>query len=59
MGEDASAPTGAYIDRDRVAESSPESYDPQRERDIWEAVEALTARFLPSVADPDPGTEDR
>lgn len=37
------ASTGSYIDRDQVAASSPESYDPQRERETWEAVEALTA----------------
>lgn len=55
----ASAPTGAYIDRDRVAASSPASYDRQREREAWEAVEALTARFLPSAADPNPGRENR
>lgn len=39
----AAAPTGGYIDRDRVARSSEESYDPQRERETWEAAEALTA----------------
>lgn len=55
----ASAPSGAYIDRDRVAASSPESYDRQREREAWEAVEALTARFLPSSADRNPGRENR
>ncbi|MFB6575765.1 SDR family NAD(P)-dependent oxidoreductase [Kocuria palustris] len=44
-------PSGAYIDRDRVANSSPESYDPQRERDTWEAAEALTAQYLASTAD--------
>ena len=55
----ASAPTGAYIDRDRVAASSPASYDRRREREAWEAVEALTARFLPSAADPNPGRENR
>lgn len=38
-------PNGAYIDRDRAAESSPESYDPERERDVWKAVEALTSAF--------------
>lgn len=39
------APSGSYIDRDRVARSSDESYDPERERQTWEAVEALTANF--------------
>ena len=41
------APNSAYIDRDQVARSSPESYDSQRERETWEAVETLTAGFLP------------
>ena len=41
------APSGAYIDRQNAVNSSPESYDPQRERDTWDAVEALTAGFLP------------
>lgn len=44
------APSGAYTDRHKVARSSPESYDPGREQDTWEAVEALTARFLPPDA---------
>ena len=39
------APSGAYIDRDKIARSSPESYDRQRERETWEVVEALTAGF--------------
>lgn len=43
---DIEATSGAYIDRDRVARSSAESYDPEREREVWEAVEALTAAFL-------------
>ncbi|OXR45901.1 hypothetical protein B7C42_02193 [Nocardia cerradoensis] len=37
------ADSGSYIDRYRVAESSPESYDPARERDVWECAERLTA----------------
>lgn len=37
------APTGAYVDRDRVARSSRASYDPRRERELWETVERLTA----------------
>ncbi|TGD36785.1 SDR family NAD(P)-dependent oxidoreductase [Brevibacterium aurantiacum] len=41
------APSGAYIDRGQVARSSPESYDLQRECKTWEAVETLTAGFLP------------
>lgn len=41
------APRGAYIDRDKVTRSSPESYDPQRECEVWGAAEALTADFLP------------
>jgi NAD(P)-dependent dehydrogenase (short-subunit alcohol dehydrogenase family) len=35
------APTGSYVDRDRVARSSAESYDPRRERELWEAAESL------------------
>lgn len=37
------APTGSYVDRDRVARSSEESYDPLREGELWEAVERFTA----------------
>lgn len=37
------APTGAYIDRGRVARSSEESYDPQRESELWDAAERFTA----------------
>ncbi|MDA3629350.1 SDR family NAD(P)-dependent oxidoreductase [Saccharopolyspora sp. WRP15-2] len=36
------APTGSYVDRNRVARSSEESYDPLRERDLWDAVEEFT-----------------
>lgn len=36
------APTGSYVDRDRVAPSSAESYDPAREHELWEAAERLT-----------------
>ena len=39
------APSGSYLDRDQVARSSPESYDPARELDTWNAVEALTAAW--------------
>lgn len=39
----AAAPSGSYVDRRRVARSSPESYDPARERELWEILEALTA----------------
>lgn len=35
------APTGSYVDRDRVARSSAESYDPRRERELWEVAESL------------------
>ncbi|WP_234441840.1 SDR family NAD(P)-dependent oxidoreductase, partial [Streptomyces sp. WM6386] len=35
---------GEYVDRGRVARSSPESYDPERERELWEAVERFTRR---------------
>lgn len=37
------APTGSYVDRGRVDRSSDESYDPQRERELWEAAERFTA----------------
>ncbi|MFI7128225.1 SDR family NAD(P)-dependent oxidoreductase [Nonomuraea sp. NPDC050153] len=37
------APTGSYVDRVRVARSSQESYDPQREGELWDAAERLTA----------------
>lgn len=36
-------PSGSYVDRRRVARSSAESYDPDRERDLWNTVESLTA----------------
>jgi NAD(P)-dependent dehydrogenase (short-subunit alcohol dehydrogenase family) len=39
----APAPSGSYVDRRRVARSSAESYDPDRERDLWNTVESLTA----------------
>jgi NAD(P)-dependent dehydrogenase (short-subunit alcohol dehydrogenase family) len=37
------APTGSYVDRGHTARSSEESYDPQRERQLWEAAERFTA----------------
>ncbi|MBO8184757.1 SDR family NAD(P)-dependent oxidoreductase [Streptomyces sp. DW4-2] len=42
------APTGSYVDRDRVARSSPESYDPQRERELWNAAERFCSPFAES-----------
>lgn len=36
------APSGAYVDRAKVVPSSDESYDPQRERRLWEVAENLT-----------------
>ncbi|AQW54818.1 SDR family NAD(P)-dependent oxidoreductase [Streptomyces violaceusniger] len=36
------APAGSYVDRARVARSSQESYDPPRERELWDAVERFT-----------------
>ncbi|GAB3966440.1 protochlorophyllide reductase [Actinoallomurus acanthiterrae] len=39
------APTGSYVDRSRVVRSSEESYDPQRERELWDAAERLTAAY--------------
>ncbi|MFE2945163.1 SDR family NAD(P)-dependent oxidoreductase [Streptomyces sp. NPDC059255] len=35
------APTGSYIDRTRAVRSSEESYDPDRERALWEYAERL------------------
>ncbi|MEV4538944.1 SDR family NAD(P)-dependent oxidoreductase [Asanoa sp. NPDC049518] len=35
------APSGSYIDRTREVSSSKESYDPDRERRLWETVEDL------------------
>ncbi|WBB77905.1 SDR family NAD(P)-dependent oxidoreductase [Micromonospora sp. WMMD882] len=35
------APSGSYIDRTREVSSSKESYDPDRERQLWETVEEL------------------
>lgn len=40
-------PTGGYVDRDRAAPSSQESYDPERESELFEALERLAAE-LPS-----------
>lgn len=37
------APTGSYVDRDRVDRSSEESYDPRREGELWDAAERFTA----------------
>lgn len=39
------APTGSYVDRNRVARSSEESYDPRRERELWDTVERFTAAY--------------
>ncbi|MGC4934988.1 SDR family NAD(P)-dependent oxidoreductase [Gordonia sp. DT30] len=38
------AGSGEYIDRTRVVPSSPESYDPQRERELWDFLEELRRR---------------
>lgn len=46
VGGQLRAPTGAYVDRGKVARSSGASYDPAREHALWETVERLTARFL-------------
>jgi NAD(P)-dependent dehydrogenase (short-subunit alcohol dehydrogenase family) len=35
------APTGSYVNRDRVEPSSDESYHPRRERGLWEAADRL------------------
>ncbi|WP_067689089.1 SDR family NAD(P)-dependent oxidoreductase [Nocardia jejuensis] len=42
---DIPAPTGSYVDRDRPAPSSGESYDPQREAEIWSTAEQLIAAY--------------
>ncbi|MFF7942854.1 SDR family NAD(P)-dependent oxidoreductase [Nocardia gamkensis] len=39
------APTGAYVDRDRVARSSEESYDPRREAELWDVLERFIAPY--------------
>jgi NAD(P)-dependent dehydrogenase (short-subunit alcohol dehydrogenase family) len=36
------APTGSYVNRTRAEPSSDESYDPRRERELWDAAERLT-----------------
>lgn len=36
------APTGSYVDRDRGLPSSDESYDPAREKHLWDTLERLT-----------------
>ncbi|MGW3569604.1 hypothetical protein ACWDSL_38060 [Streptomyces sp. NPDC000941] len=40
------APTGSYVDRGRVARSSQESYDPRREKELWDAAERFIAPFV-------------
>ncbi|MFF2729772.1 hypothetical protein ACFVS9_17980 [Streptomyces sp. NPDC058008] len=40
------APTGSYVDRTRATRSSEESYDPQREGELREAAERLTAAYV-------------
>ncbi|MFD6388496.1 SDR family NAD(P)-dependent oxidoreductase [Nocardia sp. NPDC060259] len=42
---DIAAPTGSYVDRGQVARSSAESYDRQREAEIWEAGEGFLAAY--------------
>lgn len=39
------APTGSYVDRGRAARSSEESYDPQRERELWDVAEEFTPAY--------------
>ncbi|MFB7599742.1 SDR family NAD(P)-dependent oxidoreductase [Streptomyces sp. NPDC056160] len=54
------APTGSYVDRSRADRSSRESYDPQREGQLWEAAERFTAAYAggrePSSADVSSGS---
>ncbi|MEV5647023.1 SDR family NAD(P)-dependent oxidoreductase [Nocardia sp. NPDC052254] len=40
---DLEAATGSYIDRDRVADSAPASYDPGRESELWDHLQCLVA----------------
>jgi hypothetical protein len=40
------AESGTYVDRTRVTRSSDESYDPDRERHLWDTVEELTRAFI-------------
>ncbi|MFD3926063.1 SDR family NAD(P)-dependent oxidoreductase [Streptomyces sp. NPDC058614] len=39
------APTGSYVDRGRVTRSSEESYDPRRERELWDAAERFASTY--------------
>ncbi|MBT3155559.1 SDR family NAD(P)-dependent oxidoreductase [Streptomyces sp. CHD11] len=39
------APTGSYVDRTYAARSSEESYDPQREGELWDTAERFTAAY--------------
>lgn len=38
------APNGSYLNRSTVEPSSPESYDPRRESELWEFLEAVIDR---------------
>lgn len=40
------APTGSYIDRHHETPSSAESYNPDRERELWETAERFTAAYI-------------
>lgn len=44
------APTGSYVDRSRETRSSEESYDPQRERELWDAAQRFTAAYAAGAA---------
>ncbi|MDJ1135127.1 SDR family NAD(P)-dependent oxidoreductase [Streptomyces iconiensis] len=44
------APTGSYVDRSCAGRSSQESYDPQREGELWEAAERFTAAYAAGAA---------
>ncbi|MFD2795225.1 SDR family NAD(P)-dependent oxidoreductase [Promicromonospora vindobonensis] len=39
------APTGSYVNRDRVEPSSDESYDPERERELWAAADRIVTEL--------------
>lgn len=44
------AASGEYVELTKVTPSSPESYDEDRERELWAATERLLAPFAPTLA---------
>lgn len=45
--DETPAPHGGYVSREQVVASSAESYDPARERELWDLAERLTASSAP------------